>query len=536
MRKLKHAGRQMLLDRDAPIRMRDGVTLRANIFRPPGDGPFPVILSATLYGKDITPDTKAMFFMRVFGIRFGRLRYSRWTGFEAPDPLHWTARGYAVAIYDLRGMHKSEGACEILTDRDAEDYAEVIAWMADQPWSSGKVGLLGVSFLAMTQWRVAALRPRGLAAIAPWEGVTDPYRELAFHGGIPETAFNAIWFKRRILTGRHKGSPPPEAYLTLREQHPCDDAYWAAKRAQLENIDVPALVCVNWSDQCLHTRGSLEGFRRIGSASKWLYTHGRRKWEVFYGEEATKVQEAFFDCFLKGVDNGFLRAPPVRLEVRAGGELYSVRYESRWPPAGEQVTLFLSSARQMLCEMPPPEPGSTSYDARGKSKASFAYRFDTDTEITGPMRLHLWISADTADDADVFATVHKLDAGGREVVFPGFSGMTRDCVARGWLRASHRRLDEHRSTPIQPIHTHDAPESLPARQPAAIDIEIIAACTLFEAGTSMRIDVQARDPLRYPAVGHAQTVNHGRYHIHAGGQYDSRVTFLVTGRSPQSEQ
>ena len=217
MRNLEYIGKQMVLERDAPITMRDGVALRANIFRPPGEGPFPVILSATLYGKDITPDTKAMFFMRLFGVRFGKLGYSRWTGFEAPDPLHWTARGYAVAIYDARGMHKSEGAAEVLTARDAEDYAEVIAWMADQPWSSGKVGLLGVSFLAMTQWRVAALRPRGLAAIAPWEGVTDPYRELAFHGGIPETTFNALWFKRRIVAGRHRGSPSPEPYLTLRE-------------------------------------------------------------------------------------------------------------------------------------------------------------------------------------------------------------------------------------------------------------------------------------------------------------------------------
>jgi predicted acyl esterase len=471
-----------------------------------------------------------MFFMRLFGVRFGKLGYSRWTGFEAPDPLHWTARGYAVAIYDLRGMHKSEGATEILTAHVAEDYAEVIAWMADQPWSSGKVGLLGVSYLAMTQWHVAALKPRGLAAIAPWEGATDFYREFAFHGGIPETTFGKLWFNRRILAGRHKGSPPPEAYLMLKQQHPFDDAYWAAKRPCLDNVDVPALVCVNWSDQCLHTRGSLEGFRRIGSPCKWLYTHGRRKWEVFYGEDATKIQQAFFDCFLKGVDNGFSHTLPVRLEVRIAGNHYLVRHERRWPPPGDEVTLFLSSAKQMLCETRPTEPDSASYDTRRNSKVSYVYCFETDTEIAGPMRLRLWLSADAADDADVFVTVHKLDADGREVAFPGFSGTTHDCVARGWLRASHRRLDEHRSTPTQPVHMHDAPESLPAQQPAAIDVEIIAACTLFEAGSSIRIDVQARDPVRYPAVGHSQTVNRGRYHIHTGGRFDSSITFLKTGR------
>jgi uncharacterized protein len=529
MGNLEPIDERMVLERDVPIKMRDGVTLRANIFRPLGDGPFPVILSATPYGKDITPDTKAMMFMRLFGVRFGKLRYSKWTGFEAPDPLHWTRRGYAVAIYDLRGMHKSEGSTEILTAGDAEDYAEVIAWMAGRPWSTGKVGLLGVSYLAMTQWRVAALKPIGLSAIAPWEGVTDCYREFAFHGGIPETTFNALWFKRRILAGRHKGSAPPEPYLALKQQHPFDDAYWAAKRPDLENVEVPALVCVNWSDQCLHTRGSLEGFRRIGSPLKWLYTHGRRKWEVFYSEDATKIQQEFFDCFLKGMNNGFPRTPPVRLEVRIGGGQCLVRHENVWPPPGREVTLFLCSVGRSLCEAPAPEPSVAGYDMRRKSKVSFAYRFEIDMEITGPMRLRLWISAQDADDADIFATVHKLDANGREVTFPGYSGMTRDCVSRGWLRASHRRLDQRRSTSTQPIHTHDTFEGLPAQQPVPVDIEIIAACTSFEAETSIRIDVQARDPLHYPAIGHARTVNRGRYQIHTGGQFDSSITFLTTG-------
>jgi uncharacterized protein len=207
-----------------------------------------------------------------------------------------------------------------------------------------------------------------------------------------------------------------------------------------------------------------------------------------------------------------------------------VHHESRWPPPGDEVTLLLSSARQMLCETRAAEPGSASYDTHRKSKVSYAYRFESETEITGPMRLRLWISPDAADDADVFATVHKLDADGREVTFPGFSGATRDRVARGWLRASHRRLDEHRSTTTRPVHTHDAPESLPAQQPAVLDVEIIAACTVLEAGSSIRIDVQARDPMRCPAVGQPQTVNRGRYHIHTGGRFDSSLTFLKTGQ------
>src|SRR5262249_6637457 len=211
-----------------------------------------------------------------------------------------------------------------------------------------------------------------------------------------------------------------------------------------------------------------------------------------------KIQQEFFDCFLKGVDNGFSRTPPIRLEVRTGGGQYEVRHESRWPPPGDEVTLFLSSAKQILCKALPAEASSASYDKGGRAKVSCAYRFETDTEITGPMRLRLWISTDDADDADIFATVHKLDANGREVVFPGFSGMARDCVARGWLRASHRRVDPGRSTSIQPGPTHHARGSLLPPQTTAGGGGIISACPLFQAGRSLLDDLAARSPFRHP--------------------------------------
>ena len=77
----------------------------------------------------------------------------------------------------------------MLRPLDAQDYYDLIEWAASQPWCAGRVGLMGVSYLAMSQWHVAALKPPHLRAIVPWEGVTDLYRELAFHGGIPETKF-----------------------------------------------------------------------------------------------------------------------------------------------------------------------------------------------------------------------------------------------------------------------------------------------------------------------------------------------------------
>jgi len=89
-------------------------------------------------------------------------------------------------------MHKSDGRAGVLSDRDAQDYSELIEWAASQSWSTGAVGLLGVSYLAMSQWRVAALRPPSLRAICPWEGVTDLLRELGYQDGVPETGFVGV--------------------------------------------------------------------------------------------------------------------------------------------------------------------------------------------------------------------------------------------------------------------------------------------------------------------------------------------------------
>jgi len=176
------------LDRDVAVPMRDSVNLIVNVYRPLPPRPAPVVMSVTPYGKDATPDWFYMLLMRLAGVRFGKLDCSRWTGFESPDPLFWTNAGYVVVQADGRGMHKSEGQASILSDRDAEDYYELIEWAAHQSWSTGSVGLIGVSYLAMSQWRVAALRPPSLKAICPWEGVTDLLRELAYQEGVPKPA------------------------------------------------------------------------------------------------------------------------------------------------------------------------------------------------------------------------------------------------------------------------------------------------------------------------------------------------------------
>jgi predicted acyl esterase len=515
----------LAMERDLVVPMRDGVRLFANLFRPKAQGQYAVIMSVTLYSKDKLPDRITPFFMRLSGVRFGNARCSRLTGFEAPDPVYWVQQGYAVLQADVRGMHKSEGRAGVLSKQDAEDYYDLIEWTASQPWCNGRVGLMGVSYLAMSQWYVAALRPPHLRAIVPWEGVTDPYRELAFHGGIPETSF--VWFwARRLRLGHNRKFPMTEDFLFQRDAHPLDDAYWASKRAILESIQTPALVCASWSDHGLHTRGSLEAFARISSPQKWLFTHGRKKWETFYGEEALAWQKRFLDHFLRDVDNGMDQSPRVRLEVRKAYYEQDVRQVESWPLKSVQPTLlYLCADTGALQREPPASEGKMRYQSRARNgRAVFSLKMERPVELIGSMRLKLWVSASEGDDMDLFVVLRKLDSTGKEIFFSGFNGYGRDSVAKGWLRASHRELDPARSTPLRPWHSHTRLQKLHRGDIVPVEIEIWPSATLFEVGTTLQLTIQGQDAARYPAFRHTKLVNYGWHTIFTGGSYDSCLT------------
>jgi predicted acyl esterase len=521
------AERDMTLLRDVEVHMRDGVRLMANVFRPAVERPCPVVMSVTPYGKDVLPDWIGTTLMRLSGVRFGHLACSRWTGFEAPDPLFWTRAGFAVVQADVRGMHKSEGHAGVLTDQDAQDYYDVIEWAARQPWSSGAVGLAGVSYLCMSQWRVAALRPPSLKAMIPWEGVTDLLREFAYQDGVPETRFLPTWWRFRMKRGRNAHFAMAEEFPQERDQHPLDDDWWAGKRPRLEAIEVPALVCASWSDHGLHTRGSFEGFERIASPAKWLFTHGRRKWETFYSAEARDLQRGFFDHFLKGENNGWDRTPRVRLEVRKTRDDYVVRSEASWPLRASAYTpLFLDAATEALGCQPVSGAAAARYRSTGtgaRDRAWFVHRFTSSTELAGSMTLKLWVSTSDGDDLDLFVVLHKLSAGGDEVFFYGFNGFEKDAVAKGWLRVSHRDIEALRSRPGRPWHTHRRYQPLTPGEIVPVEIEILPSSTLFESGSSLAVEVLGHDAARYPAFGHRKTVNRGYHSIHTGGRFDSHL-------------
>jgi len=384
----------------------------------------------------------------------------------------------------------------------------------------------GVSYLTAAQWQVAPLHPPHLAAINPWEGFTDWYREFAHHGGIPETSFLV-----RGTSNLQYSTTRTEDTLANVRAHPLYDAYWASKECALESIEVPAYVVASWSDHGLHTRGTLEAYKRIASREKWLEVHGRKKWHYYYEPSRVEKQRQFFDHFLKSPAQALPAWPRVLIEVRERAHHGRFRAEAAWPlPRTEYKKLHLDVAHGRLCEEPPSTAAELRYDPQApQGRAVFDYPIERDTEVTGHMKLRLWMEAVGADDMDLFVAIEKLDRQGARVPFVFYAMSEDGPVALGWLRASHRELDEVRSRPEQPFHPHTREQRLVSGERVPLEIEIWASSTLFLAGETLRVVVQGRDIVQggaapnVPFARHEDTRNAGLHVIYSGGQYDSHL-------------
>ncbi len=513
----------IVCDYDVAVKMRDGIKIYVDVFRPETPGEYPSLLAWAPYGKH--GRIKYRFFPHC-GVCDNDL--SPLATFEAADPKYWCAEGYAVIYADPRGAWGSEGDLTLLGPQEAHDCYDLIEWAGSQPWCNGKVGMHGVSYLAWSQWKVAALNPPHLAAINPWEGVTDFYRELAFHGGIPETAFMAMWHPSVSFTKTRV-----EDLVKMAEDHPLFDEYWESKNADLAKITVPCFAVASWADHGLHARGTLEGFKKISSENKWLMIHGRKKWENFY--QNVERQRQFFDMFLKGKKTEVRFWPRVLLEVRERYYVGNFRKESDWPlPQVRYEPLYLDAEDRTMNRQAPRHQAATSYDTDSESstpQVSFDCKWEQRVELIGGMKLKLWVEAPDADDMDIFVAVQKIDRSGEVVPFQFLGNHEDGPVALGWLRVSHRELDHKRSTPEQPVHLHLKEAKLVAGEVVPIEIEIWPSGTLFEENEILRIIVQGSDIYAYPqdmnTNGHSATVNRGEHIIHTGGKYDSHLLVPV---------
>ena len=508
----------MKINWDFPIAMDDGLVLRADIFRPIEDGQYPVILS---YG----PYAKGLSFQEGYPSAWDRMvelhpdvtagssnLYQAW---ELADPEKWVPDGYICLRVDSRGCGASPGFVDPFSPRETKDFYDCIGWAGVQPWSNGKVGLNGISYYGINQWHVATLQPPHLAALCIWEGAADWYRDMTHHGGILSTFWDN-WYDMQVKTVQYGlGENGPKSAVTgnnacgevtMSEEklaaqrcdfgaqifkHSLDDYYHQARSPIWDKVTTPMLSAANWGGQGLHSRGNFEGYYRAASENKWLEVHGIEHWTEFYTDYGVSLQKRFFDHFLKGKNNGWGEQPKVQLQVRHP-DRFEQRFEQDWPiPRTQWSEFYFDPSNMSLTATPPSDAQDISYDATGNGVTFLSEPLTEVTEIIGPSAVKISVSSST-EDADIFAVLRVFDEHGKEIIFQGAID-PHTPIGQGWLRASHRKINEELSLPYRPYHSHDEKWPLTPGEVVDLDIEIWPTSIVVPAGYRIGLTLRGND-------------------------------------------
>ncbi|KAL4790684.1 Alpha/Beta hydrolase protein [Aspergillus venezuelensis] len=531
-----------IFEQNVTITLKDNSGLvRCNVYRPKSNNPSPVLVTYGPYGKDIPyADFHPKSYSEVNPEH--RSQHSAW---ETPDPAFWTSHGYAVVRADERGTGQSRGKLDTMSRETSEAFFDVVEWAAEQPWSSGKVGLLGISYYAGSQWRVGARQPKGLACMIPWEGMSDYYRDRCRHGGILSNAFIKFWWNRQVVSNQYgrpgrsarnwgvdtiEGDLDEKELVKNRQDQTIDNAnnrfrddiYYASKEYTMSDIQVPLLSVANWGGILLHLRGNVEGYTQAGSELKYLrFITGRHDLPFYYKEEV-EVQRSFLDAFLKGEDRagwGDGTAPKVDIVLRKGDvgfnnaeaeKGYPRRQENEWPIARTEYTKFYLTSDKELVTSPPKESkkfSKLSYAALGTlenpSYIQFTTpTFETETEITGHIVAHLNVSmspnpgSPTPSDIDLFLTLRYISPKGKEVFYTGTAGDPVP-LCKGWLRVSLRHINKdharHREyLPQRDYFSTDVRPVIPG-EVYPVDVEIWPTNVVVERGGKIILEVSSGD-------------------------------------------
>ncbi|WEG09967.1 CocE/NonD family hydrolase [Microbacterium horticulturae] len=528
----------VVFEKDVAVTLRDGVTICIDVLRPAVDEKVPVIVGWSPYGKGQGTSASVMGVFALVGL--DNATVSGLEKFEGADPAYWVAQGYAVCNPDIRGVVDSDGDSVLWDRQDGRDAYDLIEWLAEQEWCSGKVGMSGTSYLAVSQWFTAAERPPHLAAINPWEGVSDVYRDLVKRGGMPDTGF-----ARQLQTGSFFGKSRKEDILAEVEEYPLINELWQNKIPAFDQITVPAYIVASYSNT-LHTAGTFRAWRRIASDEKWLRIHNSQEWPDYYDEANVEDLRRFFDHYLKGEDNGWEQTPRVRYSVLdlAGGDVVDIPAD-QFPPRDVTSTKFYLDGRtRTLTTDAPSREVSVAYAVDDNPDAvSFLCTFDAETVLVGYPKAHLWVEARDADDMDLFVLVQKLDEHGTPLeafTVPNHSAMIHDVTdhgatilkykgADGRLRVSTRNLDETLSTDDVPAHTFDRVEKLSPGEIVEIEIDILPVGLAFRRGEQLRFIISSRNLLGtlMPAIQEYVGANSGQHVIHTGGTHPSYLQLPV---------
>ncbi|EXA29098.1 hypothetical protein FOVG_19358 [Fusarium oxysporum f. sp. pisi HDV247] len=553
--------------KDIPLKAYDTGFLRCNVYLPKDAVPFgtkryPVIATYGPYGKDVP---YKVFYPKSWS-QLNPNTQSVHAAWETPDPGYWTSRGYIVVRVDERGAGQSPGELDTMSRCTSEAFFDVVEWAAEQEWSSGKVGLLGISYYAGTQWRVAARRPKGLAAIIPWEGMSDYYRDRVRHGGILSDKFIKFWWENAVEPDQY-GKPGRAAKSwgfdtldgdldeeTLKENRRnqmidtashrfLNEEYYSSRNFDIENIEVPLLSVANWGGILLHLRGNVLGWMRASSKYKFLHFIVGRHDLPFYYQNSAELQQSFFDTFLKDNDYDGWKAgkqPRVNLCLRKGDggvddperELaFPTRGEVDWPIPDTKYNKFYLTGDKKLGEAPSTEKTSFTYDALNGEPVQFHYKASRSVEITGHIAAHLKVALQAKgeqvpSDIDLFVTLRKLAKDETEVFYTGTMGDPVP-VVKGWQRVSLRKID-----PSNNLHR----EYLPYRRYYSSDSQVVKLGIMYEVDVEVwptNVILEEGETLVFEVAGHdtqgVGNFSHGHFEDRKPAIFDGLNTIYVGG-------
>lgn len=489
------------------IPMKDGARLRYTAWLPEGKGPFPTLMNYEGYQAGTAPDDS----IPTLAARA-------------------VAQGYAVVGVNLRGSGCSDGTWEVFGRQQGEDGATAVDWLAEQPWSTGKVGLFSYSYGGIMQTWVAAARPKHLVAMGPGNVVADVYRDIAWPGGMLNTTFPPAWgailnvsWKNAAQVAAEQGDPgcaqtvakhyaasTNNTLLFQAKAHPWDDAWhYSHSVANLaKNIEVPTLGIQSFQDEEVGPRGG-RFFDLLNPDKTWLVASPGYHELLTTSIPLITYELEFFDHFVKGIDNGFEKRPHVQIWHETSVAAWtprSVTTVDRLPvkvdpaavPLGPKGMQSDKGASESSYDYPLPAPAITdasNNDVYGTTqentwtaapdvaagRAAFTTPPLAHTITTyGPASADLWVST-TAPDVDLQVTITEVRPDGQEMY-----------VQRGWLRASDRALDAARSTAVEPVHpfTQNAAADMPVGKPQLLRVDVLPFGHTFRAGSSIRMYVE----------------------------------------------
>lgn len=532
--------------RDFTVPMSDGVEIAIRVYSPDGeDIPRPALFAVSPYrfDNDEVPETQTFLWYEM-------------------GPFRWYVEehDYAFVRMDVRGTGRSGGDFGFVNERERRDLYEVIEWVAEQPWSTGKIGGIGQSYYAISQWAMAAVRPPHLACVAPYDGCNDVGSFVAHNGGIPAVPFMNAWWTdsfRPANESPFSGAPRrlPYDFPYSVAQHDTRDAYWD-ERTYLDDLadcDIPVYAVGAWSKIDLHTSGVIDGFQRVSGDKKLRLTASPNALTEFASAAFhEKVLLPFYDWALKGVETGWTERPAVEFDVQHDQQTIDAE---TWPPIwAEKHTLYLSSG-------PTGSVSSlndgrlTSTEASGGQETSYSYPdkewtlgsivmqrgvvdrvkrvltftsepLTHDLTIAGPGELTLFLSSTRTETEVIVKLAEQLPLAddGRA------AGVQPDSiiVTKGWLRTGHR--DAPGTEPFGATITLNR-ELVPLVPGEATELRVplMAIAHRFAAGSRIRVEVVNADSkltdlqfyhLYAPSQAGTDTIHHGE-------QYPSRLELLV---------